>query len=72
MMDALLNLTAQMAREGIRRLLVLSGDESWTLQQAQALRERLGGFCALRGARRAENVAGAGSDARLFRCPARV
>lgn len=42
-MDALLNLTAQMAREGIRRLLVLSGDESWTLQQAQALRERLGG-----------------------------
>ena len=43
MMDALLNLTAQMAREGIRRLLVLSGDESWTLQQAQALRERLGG-----------------------------
>lgn len=38
MMDALLNLTAQMAREGIRRLLVLSGDESWTLQQAQALR----------------------------------
>ena len=43
MMDALLKLTAQMAREGIRRLLVLSGDESWTLQQAQALRERLGG-----------------------------
>ena len=30
------------------------------------------GFCALRGARRAENAAGAGSDARLFRCPARV
>ena len=28
MMDALLNLTAQMAREGIRRLLVLSGDVS--------------------------------------------
>ncbi len=82
MMDALLDLTAQMAREGIRRLLVLSGDESWTLQQAQALRERLGGdglwvgpragFRALRGARRAENAAGAGSDARLFRCPARV
>ncbi|HBQ5673633.1 TPA: tRNA(Met) cytidine acetyltransferase [Klebsiella pneumoniae] len=43
MMDALLDLTAQMAREGIRRLLVLSGDESWTLQHAQALRERLGG-----------------------------
>lgn len=43
MMDALLDLTAQMAREGIRRLLVLSGDEAWTLQQAQALRERLGG-----------------------------
>lgn len=42
-MDALLDLTAQMAREGIRRLLVLSGDEAWTLQQAQALRERLGG-----------------------------
>ncbi len=81
MMDALLNLTAQMAREGIRRLLVLSGDESWTLQQAQALREARrrwpvgwprAGFCALRGARRAENAAGAGSDARLFRCPARV
>lgn len=30
-------------RGRIRRLLVLSGDESWTLQQAQALRERLGG-----------------------------
>ncbi|HCT7447412.1 TPA: tRNA(Met) cytidine acetyltransferase, partial [Klebsiella variicola] len=43
MMDALLDLTAQMAREGIRRLLVLSGDEAWTLQQAQTLRERLGG-----------------------------
>ncbi len=43
MMDALLDLTAQMAREGIRRLLVLSGDGAWTLQQAQALRERLGG-----------------------------
>ncbi len=42
-MDALLDLTAQMAREGIRRLLVLSGDEAWTLQQAQALRERLAG-----------------------------
>ena len=41
MMDALLNLTAQMAREGIRRLLVLSGDESWTLQQAQAQLDRL-------------------------------
>lgn len=54
---------------------MLSGDESWTLQQAQALREARrrwpvgwprAGFCALRGARRAENAAGAGSDARLF------
>lgn len=42
-MDELLNLTARMAQQGIRRLLVLSGDEAWCLQQALALRERLAG-----------------------------
>lgn len=42
-MDKLLHLTAQMAQEGIRRLLVLSGDEAWCLQQALLLRERLAG-----------------------------
>ena len=42
-METLLDLTAQMAREGIRRLLVLSGDEHWCLAQAVELRERLGG-----------------------------
>ena len=31
-MDELRHLTAQMAREGIRRLLVLSGDDAWTLR----------------------------------------
>lgn len=42
-MDNLLNLTAQMAQEGIRRLLVLSGDDVWCLQQALLLRECLAG-----------------------------
>ncbi len=42
-MDKLLNLTAQMVLTGIRRLLVLSGDDAWCLQQALELRERLGG-----------------------------
>lgn len=42
-MDEILNLTARMAQRGIRRLLVLSGDEAWCLQQALALRERLAG-----------------------------
>ncbi|MDQ8575669.1 tRNA cytosine(34) acetyltransferase TmcA, partial [Klebsiella aerogenes] len=42
-METLLDLTAQMAREGVRRLLVLSGDEHWCLAQAVELRERLGG-----------------------------
>nr|VUD29559.1 putative acyl-CoA N-acyltransferase [Raoultella sp. NCTC 9187] len=43
-MDEILNLTARMAQQGIRRLLVLSGDEAWCLQQALALRERLAGM----------------------------
>lgn len=42
-MESLLHLTAQMAREGIRRLLVLSGDERWCLAQALDLRARLAG-----------------------------
>ncbi|VDR25491.1 tRNA(Met) cytidine acetyltransferase TmcA [Raoultella terrigena] len=42
-MDEILNLTARMAQQGIRRLLVLSGDEAWCLQQALVLRERLAG-----------------------------
>ncbi|HEY4468764.1 MAG TPA: GNAT family N-acetyltransferase [Klebsiella sp.] len=42
-MDELLHLTALMAREGIRRLLVLSGDDAWTLGQAQILRTELSG-----------------------------
>lgn len=33
----------QMTREGIRRLLVVSGDASWSLQQAQWLRQVLAG-----------------------------
>jgi tRNA(Met) cytidine acetyltransferase len=35
-MDELRHLTAQMAREGIRRLLVLSGDDAWTCAGAAA------------------------------------
>ncbi|HCB1498058.1 TPA: tRNA(Met) cytidine acetyltransferase [Klebsiella michiganensis] len=42
-MDDLLHLTAQMAREGIRRLLVLSGDDAWTFNHAQNLRTLLAG-----------------------------
>ncbi len=66
MMDALLDLTAQMARR-IRRLLVLSGDESWTRSRRRRYGEARrrwpvgwprAGFCALRGARRAETLLG--------------
>lgn len=42
-MDELRRLTAQMAREGIRRLLVLSGDDAWTQLQAQQIRTALAG-----------------------------
>ncbi|WP_318368778.1 tRNA(Met) cytidine acetyltransferase TmcA [Enterobacter sp.] len=35
-MEALTELTRQMAREGIRRLLVLAGDPDWSAAQAQA------------------------------------
>ena len=42
-MDQLLNLTARMAQQGIRRLLVLSGDDAWCLEQALLLRKRLAG-----------------------------
>ncbi|WP_437886988.1 tRNA(Met) cytidine acetyltransferase TmcA [Phytobacter sp. V91] len=40
-MQHLNTLSAQMAREGIRRLLVIAGDEAWSGQQAQRLRETL-------------------------------
>lgn len=40
---ALTALTAQMTREGIRRLLVLSGEASWCHEQAQRLRDTLPG-----------------------------
>lgn len=40
---ALTALTAQMTREGIRRLLVLSGEASWCHEQAQCLRDTLPG-----------------------------
>ncbi|POT60005.1 tRNA cytosine(34) acetyltransferase TmcA [Citrobacter amalonaticus] len=40
---ALSALTAQMTREGIRRLLVLSGESSWCHEQALALRDALPG-----------------------------
>lgn len=40
---ALTALTAQMTREGIRRLLVLSGEASWCHEQAQRLRDMLPG-----------------------------
>ncbi|MDF7680651.1 GNAT family N-acetyltransferase [Enterobacteriaceae bacterium ESL0689] len=43
MEQKLLRLTAQMAQEGIRRLLVISGDDDWCLEQAQRLREWLAG-----------------------------
>lgn len=40
---ALNALTAQMTREGIRRLLVLSGEASWCHEQVQHLRDALPG-----------------------------
>lgn len=40
---ALQSLTAQMKNEGIRRLLILSGDETWCHAQALALRDTLPG-----------------------------
>lgn len=40
---ALHSLTAQMKNEGIRRLLILSGDETWCHAQALALRDALPG-----------------------------
>lgn len=40
---ALNALTAQMTREGIRRLLVLSGEASWCHEQVQHLRDTLPG-----------------------------
>ncbi|WP_297201317.1 GNAT family N-acetyltransferase [uncultured Pluralibacter sp.] len=42
-LDALAARAAEMAAAGIRRLLVLSGEDAWCLQQARALRQRLGG-----------------------------
>lgn len=42
-MQQLLELSAQMAREGIRRLLVVSGAPAWCEQQATALRDALPG-----------------------------
>lgn len=41
-MDALHALTAQMSREGIRRLLVISGEPDWCERQADQLRRSLG------------------------------
>ncbi|SNY70960.1 tRNA(Met) cytidine acetyltransferase TmcA [Enterobacter sp. CC120223-11] len=41
--EAILALTATMKAQGIRRLLVLSGEVDWAEQQAQWLRETLGG-----------------------------
>jgi tRNA(Met) cytidine acetyltransferase len=40
---ALRALTEQMAREGIRRLLIISGEENWCQGQALALRDILPG-----------------------------
>lgn len=42
-MDELRALTATMAQEGIRRLLVVSGDPAWSLAQADSLRQCLPG-----------------------------
>ncbi|POP42187.1 tRNA cytosine(34) acetyltransferase TmcA [Superficieibacter electus] len=42
-MDELNALTAAMAQEGIRRLLVISGSPAWSLAQAMSLRETLPG-----------------------------
>ncbi|CCK08015.1 Predicted P-loop ATPase fused to an acetyltransferase COG1444 [Cronobacter sakazakii 696] len=43
MNDSLATLTAQMAAAGIRRMLVLSGDETWSSQQARQLANALPG-----------------------------
>ncbi|CCJ93626.1 Predicted P-loop ATPase fused to an acetyltransferase COG1444 [Cronobacter malonaticus 681] len=43
MNESFATLTAQMAAAGIRRLLVLSGDEFWCSQQAQQLANALPG-----------------------------
>lgn len=42
-LTALHTLTAQMKREGIRRLLVLSGEEGWCFDHALKLRDALPG-----------------------------
>ncbi|MCS2170719.1 GNAT family N-acetyltransferase [Scandinavium sp. TWS1a] len=42
-MDAILAQSANMKAQGIRRLLVLSGEADWSYQQALRLREQLGG-----------------------------
>jgi tRNA(Met) cytidine acetyltransferase len=42
-MQSLVTLSAQMAREGIRRLLVLSGSAAWCADQAEKLRDALPG-----------------------------
>ncbi|WP_049858066.1 tRNA(Met) cytidine acetyltransferase TmcA [Trabulsiella odontotermitis] len=42
-MEALCALTARMKHEGIRRLLVISGEDDWSLQQATALQQQLPG-----------------------------
>jgi tRNA(Met) cytidine acetyltransferase len=42
-MDAILAHCVEMKAQGIRRLLVLSGEENWSYQQALLLRQRLGG-----------------------------
>ncbi|ECG8590038.1 tRNA cytosine(34) acetyltransferase TmcA [Salmonella enterica subsp. salamae] len=41
--DALQALTSQMTREGIRRLLVISGDAAWCLERVEAIRAALSG-----------------------------
>lgn len=42
-LTALHTLTAQMKREGVRRLLVLSGEEGWCFDHALKLRDALPG-----------------------------
>ena len=41
--EAIAALTAKMKAQGIRRLMVISGDTDWALQRAQQLRQQLGG-----------------------------
>ncbi|WP_183055606.1 hypothetical protein, partial [Salmonella enterica] len=41
--DALQALTSQMTQEGIRRLLVISGDAAWCRERAEAIRAALPG-----------------------------